>query len=231
MVKVHKLIGVTFGIMLLFFTSLNAQESNDDFIQLARSSSFYTEFEDIYRILILNMVTHPDSYYKRSEEKTYLTFQVVNEEYQMVLDEAALDSNILNFELLIKSAYGRRSYYKLEKGEMKECWYTERGVKFSNNSDNSSTTYTLRTGYYDFSDHVKKFNSFLVQKRTKNIRSKSLRRAYRLINSIRDTQYSRLQKMIKRYDKFVEKRLRKQEKKLERAKKQKARMNSTKGVE
>lgn len=231
MMKLDKPVFLLLMLSLVINTIAFAQKSNDDFINLAKSTAFYTDFNDDYRILILNIVTHPESYYKRSEEKTYLTFKVVNEEYQMELDEAALDSNILNFQLLIKSAYGRISYYKIENGEVSECWYKERGVKFSSNSENSSTTYTLRTGYYDFIDLVKKFNSFLVQKRTKNVRSKSLRRAYRLVNSIRDTQYSRLQKMNRRYDKFIEKRIKKQEKKLARTKKQNDRINSSKGIE
>jgi len=218
MTKIIKGITLFIGCLLFINTGIFAQVQ-DDFITLAKSSEFYKDFEDDYRVLILNIVTHPDSYYKRSEEKTYLTFQVVNEEYQMVLDEAALDSNFLNFELLLKSAYGRRTYYRLEHGEMAECWYVDRGVKYSNNSENTATIYNLRTGYYDFLDYVRKFNKYLVQKRTKNIKSKYLRRAYRMVNSIRDTQYSRLQKMINRYDKFVEKRLRKQERKLARDKK------------
>ncbi|MBI9065711.1 MAG: hypothetical protein JEZ09_00385 [Salinivirgaceae bacterium] len=207
------------GLFLIFNTHTIAQKQQDDFISLVKSAGLFPDFEEDFRILILNIMTHPDSYYKRNEGKTYLTFKVVNEEYQLVLDEAALDSSILNFQLLLKSAYGRRSYYRLEKGEMVECWYKERGVTFSNFSDNSSTTYNLRTGYYDFIDYVRKFNGFLIQKRTKNIKSKQLRRAYRMVNSIRDTQYSRLQKMIKRYDKFVAKRLRKQDRKLAKAKK------------
>lgn len=231
MIDIKRGLILLLSLHLLLTNLINAQSVPDDFIQLAKSSSFYTEFDDNFRVLILNIITHPDSYYKRSEQMTYLTFKVVNEEYQMVLDEAALDSNILNFQLLINSAYGRKSYYKLVNGEMNECWYKERGVTFSHNSENSSTIYRLKTGYYDFLEHVRKFNSFLTQKRTKNIKSKTLRRAYRLINSIRDTQYSRLQKMIRKYDKFIEKRLRKQEKKLSRAKKQEERLRSTKGVE
>ncbi len=206
------------GLLFICITSARAQVANDDFISLLKSSSIYKDFNDDYRILILNLITHPDSYYKRSEQKTYLTFKVVNEEYQMVLDEAALDSNYLNFELLMKSAYGKEAYYRLEKGELVQCWYKVNGVKYSNDSPDAATTYNLRTGYYDFMDYVKKFNSYLVQKRTKNIKSKQLRHAYRVINSIRDTQYSRLHKMIHRYDKFVAKRLRKQDRKLAREK-------------
>lgn len=207
------------GLLFTLNTQINAQAIQDDFITVVKKSALYKDFDDNFRVLILNIITHPNSYYKRSEEKTYLTFKVVNEEYQMMLDEAALDSNILNIEMLLISAYGRRTYYKVENGQMIECWYKERGVTYSNTSESSSTIYTVRSGYYDFVEHVKKFNSFLTQKRTKNIRSKSLRRAYRLINSIRDTQYSRLQKMIKRYDRFVAKRIRKQERKLAKDKK------------
>jgi len=218
MIKLNKGL-ILLGLFIIVNTYVSAQKIEDDFISLVKSADLYPDFDDNYRILILNLITHPDSYYKRSEDKTYLTFKVVNEEYQMVLDEAALDSTVLNFQLLLKSAYGRKTYYRIENSQLVECWYTERGVTYSSNSDNSSTNYNLRTGYYDFINHVKKFNSYLVQKRTKNIQSKQLRRAYRLINSIRDTQYSRLQKMIRKYDKFVEKRLKKQDKKLAKAKK------------
>ncbi|MDA3894089.1 MAG: hypothetical protein PF517_20715 [Salinivirgaceae bacterium] len=231
MIKLNKRVILLLGLYLFINANAIAQKVQDDFISLVKSADLYPDFDDNYRILILNLITHPNSYYKRSEEKTYLTFKVVNEEYQMVLDEAALDSSILNFQLLLKSAYGRKTYYRLEKGEMVECWYKERGVTYSNNSDNSSTSYNLRTGYYDFMGYVKKFNGYLVQKRTKNIKSKQLRRAYRLVNSIRDTQYSRLQKMIKRYDRFVAKRLRKQDRKLAKAKKKYEREASSKGVE
>lgn len=226
MINTIKVLILLLGLVLIINNNSIAQNAQDDFIGLVKSANLYPNFDDDIRILILNLITHPNSYYKRNEEKTYLTFKVVNEEYQMVLDEAALDSSILNFELLLKSAYGRRTYFRLEKGEMVECWYTDRAVKYSSNSDNSATVYNLRTGYYDFIDNVKKFNSYLVQKRTNNIKSKQLRRAYRVINSIRDTQYSRLQKMIKKYDKFVEKRLRKQDKKLEKAKRKYERENS-----
>lgn len=214
-----KIVGILFTVyMLLFSAGAYSQVAKDDFISLALSSSLYPDFKDEFRILVLNIITHPESYYQRKEGKTFLTFKVINEEFQMELDELALDSNYLNMKLLIKSAYGKRTFYKLEKGEMVECWYTARGVKFSNDSDNPSTIYSLEAGYYEFMKHVKAFNRYLIQKRTKNIKSKHLRRAYRMVNSIRDTQYSRLKKMIKRYDRFVEKRLRKQERKLERAK-------------
>jgi len=216
------------GFVLFINKDSNAQNVQDDFISLVKSANLYPAFNDDFKILILNIITHPESYYKRNEEKTYLTFKVVNEEYQLVLDEAALDSNFLNFQLLLKSAYGRRTYFRLEKGEMVECWYKERGVTFSSTSVNSATSYSLRTGYYDFIEHVKKFNSYLVQKRTKNIKSKQIRRAYRVINGIRDTQYSRLQKMIRKYDKFEAKRLRKQDKKLAKAKRRYERENGIK---
>lgn len=219
MIKQRKGVVLLLSLVLFFGTNVFSQKIQDDFISLVKSAGLYPQFDEDFRILILNIMTHPDSYYKRNEEKTYLTFKVVNEEYQMVLDEAALDSSILNIQILLKSAYGRKTYYKVENGEMIECWYKERGVTFSSASENPSTMYYLRTGYYDFIDYVKKFNGFLVQKRTKNIQSKQLRRAYRLVNSIRDTQYSRLQKMIKRYDRFVAKRLKKQEKNLNKAKK------------
>jgi hypothetical protein len=223
---ITKKAGIIFtGFFLLVSSYALPQAANDDFISLALSSALYPEFDDTYRILVLNIITHPESYYQRKEGKTYLTFKVINEEYQLELDELALDSGFVNMQLLIKSVYGKRSYYRLEKGEMAECWFTERGVKFSHDSDNPSTNYSLDAGYFDFMRHIKKFNSYLVQKRTKNIKSKHLRRAYRMVNSIRDTQYSRLKKMIQRYDRFVAKRLRKQERKLERAKRRMEREN------
>jgi hypothetical protein len=218
MISIIKVVIFVSGLILFINNNSIAQKVQDDFISLVKSANLYPAFNNDEKILILNVITHPDSYYKRNEEKTYLTFKVLNEEYQMVLDEAALDSSVLNFQLLMKSVYGRRTYFRLEKGEMVECWYKDRGVTYSSNSDDPTTTYNLNTGYYDFIDYVKKFNSFLVQKRTKNIKSKQLRQAYRLINSIRDTQYSRLQKMIEKYDKFEAKRLRKQDKNLAKAK-------------
>jgi len=208
------------GFIFIVNTNAFAQKPiHDDFISLAKSSNLYDEFDENHRLLLLNIITHPDSYFKRAEGKTYLTFKVVNQEYQMELDEYALDSGIFNFQLLLKSVYGRTAFYRVENGELAECWYKERGIKYSNSSEKSATMYNLRTGYYDFLNLIKKFNGYLTQKRTKNIKSKQMRRAYRLINSIRDTQYSRLQKMIKRYDKFLAKRIQKQDKKL--AKKQK----------
>lgn len=216
------------GFVLFATTITNAQRGTvqDDFISLAKSSEMYNEFDENHRLLLLNIITHPDSYFRRAEGKTFLTFKVVNQEYQMQLDEYALDSGIFNFQLLLKSVYGRMAFYRIENGELAECWYKERGVKYSNTSEKSATMYNLRTGYYDFINLVKKFNSYLTQKRTKNIKSKQIRRAYRLINSIRDTQYSRLQKMIKRYDKFIAKRLKKQDKKLEKNKKKLAKENA-----
>lgn len=210
-----------FSLFLAVTSNVFAQRGTiqDDFVSLAKSSEMYSEFDENHRLLLLNIITHPDSYFKRAEGKTFLTFKVVNQEYQMQLDEYALDSGIFNFQLLLKSVYGRTAFYRIEDGELAECWYKERGVKYYNTSERSATMYNLRTGYYDFINLVKKFNSYLTQKRTKNIKSKQIRRAYRLINSIRDTQYSRLQKMIKRYDKFIAKRLKKQDKKLEKNKK------------